>query len=287
MSELVMAKNQGLVVSAVEPGSPADRAGFQPEDVLRSVNGTKVNDVVDLRYHSSEESFAVEFVRQGVYHSVQMERSWGEDLGFTFTFELADQIHTCDNKCVFCFIHQMPKGMRKSLYLMDDDFRLSFLHGNYVTLTNMSEEEFERTKEQGLSPLYVSVHAADPNLRGFMLGRGKPEPVLPRIAELSEAHIDVHAQIVLCPGLNDGSALRDTIEQLAKLHPAATGKANGVLSAAVVPVGLSRYRHNLYPLKSITPEYAQTFLAEMDGFHRRFCSELGPRFVLPSDEWFF
>ena len=282
-----MAKNQGLVVSAVEPGSPADRAGFRAEDVVRSVNGRKVNDVVDLRYHASEEAFEVEFVREGVYHAVQMERAWGEDLGFHFTFELADQIHTCDNKCVFCFIHQMPKGMRKSLYLMDDDFRLSFLHGNYVTLTNMSEEEFDRTKEQGLSPLYVSVHATDPKLRGFMLGRGTPEPVLPRIAELADAHIDVHAQVVLCPGLNDGQALRDTIVQLAALHPSATGKANGVMSVAVVPVGLSKYRHNLYPLKSISPEYATTFLNEMDQFHLRFKNELGTRFVFPSDEWFY
>ena len=173
MSELVMAKNQGLVIQSVEPGSPADRAEFLPKDVVRRVNGENVDDIVDLRYHASEETVEIEFVREGVYHSVQMEREWGEDLGFVFTFELADQIHTCDNKCVFCFIHQMPKGMRKSLYLMDDDFRLSFLHGNYVTLTNMSEAEFERTKAQGLSPLYVSVHATDPRLRGFMLGRGR------------------------------------------------------------------------------------------------------------------
>lgn len=287
MSELVMAKNQGLVVKSVEPGSPADRAGFQTEDVVRSVNGEKVDDIVDLRYYSSEESFEIEFVRHGVYQSVQMERGWGEELGFVFTFELADQIHTCDNKCVFCFIHQMPKGMRKSLYLMDDDFRLSFLHGNYVTLTNMSEEEFKRTMAQGLSPLYVSVHATDPRLRGFMLGRGAPEPILPRLAELAEAHIDVHAQIVLCPGLNDGRALETTVEQLAALHPEATGKPCGLLSAAVVPVGLSKYRHNLYPLKRISPEYATAFLGDMAALHKGYLASLGTRFVFPSDEWFY
>jgi len=287
MSELHMAKNQGLVVKGVEPGSPAERAGFQAEDVVRRVNGEKVDDVVDLRYHSSEEAFEVEFVRQGVYYSVQMERGWGEDLGFIFTFELADQIHTCDNKCVFCFIHQMPKGMRKSLYLMDDDFRLSFLHGNYVTLTNMSEEEFERTKAQGLSPLYVSVHATDPRLRGFMLGRGAPEPILPRLDELIAAEIDVHAQIVLCPGLNDGKALTETIESLAARHPNATGKRCGVLSAAVVPVGLSKYRHNLYPLRRITADYAAGVLADMATLHGGFRERLGTRFVFPSDEWFY
>ncbi|MEO7453880.1 MAG: DUF512 domain-containing protein, partial [Fimbriimonadales bacterium] len=231
--------------------------------------------------------FEVEFVREGLYQSVQMDRGWGEELGFVFTFELADQIHTCDNKCVFCFIHQMPKGMRKSLYLMDDDFRLSFLHGNYVTLTNMGEEEFARTKAQGLSPLYVSVHATDPRLRGFMLGRGAPEPILPRIQELADAHIDVHAQIVLCPGLNDGDALDETIQSLAALHARATGKQAGVLSAAVVPVGLSKYRHNLYPLKTIGPEYATAFLSQMEKHHSRYIDGLGTRFVFPSDEWFY
>src|SRR5205085_4992871 len=189
-----MAKNQGLVVSEVAPNSPAGRAGFVTRDVIRKVNGRAVNDIVDLRYHTSEEIFEVEFVRDGVYQTVQMERGWGEELGFTFTFELADQIHTCDNKCVFCFIHQMPKGMRKSLYLMDDDFRLSFLHGNYVTLTNMSEAEFQRIIDQKLSPLYVSVHATDPVLRGALLGKKEPTAILHQLRALADNRIDVHAQ---------------------------------------------------------------------------------------------
>ena len=282
-----MAKNQGLVVSEVAPNSPAGRAGFVSRDVIRKVNGRAVNDIVDLRYHTSEENFEVEFVRDGVYQTVQMERGWGEELGFTFTFELADQIHTCDNKCVFCFIHQMPKGMRKSLYLMDDDFRLSFLHGNYVTLTNMSEAEFERTKQQGLSPLYVSVHATDPRLRGFMLGRGEPEPVLPRLRELVQNNISVHCQIVLCPGLNDGKSLDETIESLSRLHPRRLGIASGVLSVAVVPVGLSKFRHNLYPIHRVKSEYSRDFLTQIEGWHGKLKPELGTRFVFPSDEWFF
>jgi putative radical SAM enzyme (TIGR03279 family) len=287
LSERLQLKTKGLVVERVEPDSPAGRAGFVPHDVLRSVNGEEVNDIIDLRYLSSEEEFDVEFVRDGMYQTVQMEREWGEELGFTFSFELADQIHTCDNKCVFCFIHQMPKGMRKSLYLMDDDFRLSFLHGNYVTLTNMSEEEFERTKQQGLSPLYVSVHATDPSLRGFMLGRGAPEPILPRLADLAAHRIDVHCQVVLCPGLNDGASLERTVQDLAALHTERSGASAGVLSVAVVPVGLSKYRHNLYPVQQVTQEYAKAFLDRATGWRKAFLNEIGTRFVFPTDEWYF
>jgi putative radical SAM enzyme (TIGR03279 family) len=287
MSELVMAKNQGLVVKEVHHDSPAGRAGMMAQDVVRRVNGHAVNDIIDLRYHTGEETFDVEFVRDGMFETVRFERGYGEELGLEFTFELADQIHTCDNKCVFCFIHQMPKGMRKTLYLMDDDFRLSFLHGNYVTLTNMSDEEFERTKQQGLSPLYVSVHATDPRLRGFMLGHPGAQPILPRLKELVESGISVHCQVVLCPGLNDGKALDTTIEQLSQLHSEKTGLFSGVLSIAVVPVGLSKYRHNLYPIRSVTPDYANAFLKQINKWHKELRPALHTRFVFPSDEWFF
>lgn len=287
MSELLQLKTRGLVISQVEPNSPAAQAGLQPEDVIRKVNNQSVDDIIDFRYHTSEEVCEITFVRQGAYETIELEREWGEDLGITFSFELADQIHTCDNKCVFCFIHQMPKGMRKSLYLMDDDFRLSFLHGNYVTLTNMSKEEFTRTKEQGLSPLYVSVHATDPRLRGFMLGRGKPEPILPRLKDLINAGISVHCQVVLCPSINDSKSLDDTIDELSKLHSKATGSFAGVLSVAVVPVGLTKFRHNLYPVQKITPDYSRKFLKQVAGWHKKLKSKLGTRFVFPTDEWYF
>lgn len=256
-------------------------------DVIRRVDGRDVNDVIDFRYWTSEESFDIEFVRDGVYQTVHITRDWGEDVGLRFTFDLADQIHTCDNKCVFCFIHQMPKGMRKSLYLMDDDFRLSFLHGNYVTLTNISDEEFERIKSQGLSPLYVSVHATDPRLRGFMLGRGKPEPIVPKLRELFESGVSAHCQVVLCPGLNDSNAFDKTIGELAGLHSRKTGKRAGALSVAVVPVGLTQFRHNLYPIRQVTTDYARRILAQISRWHQRLSDELGTRFVFPTDEWFF
>lgn len=270
----------GLPVEGVEPGSPAAAAGVRGGDLILEVDGVPVRDLVDFRYYSSEERFELTLEREERRHTVPIEREWGEEVGIRFAFELADGIHTCDNKCVFCFIHQMPKGMRKSLYLMDDDYRLSFLHGHYVTLTNMSEEEFERTKQQRLSPLYVSVHSTHPRLRGFLLGRSQPEPILPRLRELIEAGIQVHAQVVVCPGLNDGPSLDRTVRELADLHA-------GVLSVAVVPVGLSKFRHNLYPIRRVNAEYSRAILEQMDALRRELKPRLGTSFVFPSDEWFF
>lgn len=280
-------RSKGLQIKSVVLDSPASRAGLLERDVIRQVNGIEVNDLLDFRFHTSEEACVIEIVRQGEYQTIELERRYGEEIGIEFTFELADQIHTCDNKCVFCFIHQMPKGMRKTLYLMDDDFRLSFLHGNYVTLTNMSEEEFSRIKEQGLSPLYVSVHSTDGRLRGYMLGRTSPEPILPRLLELFAAGISVHCQVVLCPGMNDGEALDRTIRELSDLHPLTFGGRAGVLSIAVVPVGLTKFRHHLYSLSAVEGEYAKAFLRQIDEWHRILLPKLGTRLVFPTDEWYY
>lgn len=270
----------GLPVEEVEPGSPAAVAGVRAGDRILEVDGIAIRDLVDFRYYSSEEVFDLSLQRGGQRLTVSIEREWGEDVGIRFAFELADGIHVCDNKCVFCFIHQMPKGMRKSLYLMDDDYRLSFLHGHYVTLTNMSEEEFERTKQQRLSPLYVSVHSTHPRLRGYLLGRAQPEPILPRLRELNDAGIQIHAQVVVCPGLNDGPSLDRTVRELAELYP-------GVLSVAVVPVGLSKFRHNLYPIRRVSAAYSRGLLKQMGVLREEMRSRLGTSFVFPSDEWFF
>jgi putative radical SAM enzyme (TIGR03279 family) len=270
----------GLPVEQVESGSPAERAGVRSGDRIVAVDGVPVRDVVDFRYYSSEEQFELTLRRDGRKRTVLVEREWGEEVGIRFAFELADGIHTCENKCVFCFIHQMPKGMRKSLYLMDDDYRLSFLHGHYVTLTNLSEEEFERIKEQRLSPIHVSVHAVDPALRGYLLGREQPEPVLPLLKDLIAHGIQIHAQVVLCPGLNDGAALEETVRTLADLYP-------GVQSVAVVPVGLSKFRHNLYPIRRVNAEYSRKILEHLSGLRVELKTKLGTAFVFPSDEWFF
>lgn len=287
MTNTLIAPRQGLIVSSVEHNSPAYRSGIMPGDEIVSAGGFNIADIVDFRFHASESEVNIQLKRDNVYHSVQISREFGEDIGIVFKDSLADGIHTCDNKCVFCFIHQMPKGMRKTLYLMDDDFRLSFLHGHYVTLTNLSEHEFNRIKTQKLSPIYVSVHAANEKLRGFMLGRVQPTAIIPRLKELHEAGIDAHCQIVLCPGLNDGKSLEATVFALANLHKSVTGLRGGVESVAVVPVGLSKYRAHLYPIRRVNKEYATSFLSQSKKWRKEFSEKLGTSFVFPSDEWFF
>jgi putative radical SAM enzyme (TIGR03279 family) len=288
MSELIV-KNppNALIVDAVEPGSPAAQAGILPGDLLRSINGKPILDILDYHYHSTESHLRMHIERNGTPRIIRIRVPEGKSIGLTFQHELGDKIHTCNNKCVFCFIHQMPKKMRKTLYLMDDDFRLSFMHGNYITLTNVSEAEFARIVEQRLSPLYVSVHATDPILRGRLLGKKEPAPILPRLRFLHENRIDVHAQIVLCPGLNDGAALHQTLEDLAAEHPVASGRRSGVLSVAIVPVGLTQFRQRLPKLVSVDRDYARQMIASMRRRMRDFQRRLGTRFAWLSDEWYF
>jgi putative radical SAM enzyme (TIGR03279 family) len=208
MSELLVRAYRGLVVARVEPGSLAEEIGLRPGDAVLSVNGRRVMDTLDYRFHATEPYVELTIQRGEERLTLAVEKEPYDLLGVEFENDLADKIHICNNKCVFCFIHQMPKGMRRSLYLRDDDFRLSFMYGNYVTLTNVSEEEFQRILEQKLTPMYVSVHATDPELRARLLGKREPTPILPILQRLHDGGIDVHAQIVLCPGWNDGDALR-------------------------------------------------------------------------------
>ncbi len=287
MSELRVRSYNGLIISAVEPKSLAEQLGLQAGDAVVAVNGVQVMDTLDYRFHVTEPVVELTVRRGERTFTVTAEKEPYDLLGIEFENDLADRIHTCNNKCVFCFIHQMPKGMRRSLYLMDDDFRLSFLYGHYVTLTNVSEEEFQRILEQKLTPMYVSVHATDPDLRGRLLGKREPVPILPVLKRLHNGGIDVHAQIVLCPGWNDGDALRQTLYDLALLHPAVTGKRAGTLSVAIVPVGLTQFRQKLTPLTPPDRAYAQRFIGEVRAMEKTFQARLGTRFAFLSDEWFF
>jgi putative radical SAM enzyme (TIGR03279 family) len=287
MSEIFLKNVNALIVSGVENDSPAAKAGIQGGDLLRQINTHPIIDILDYRFHAAEAQLEMTIEREGRMLPVTVTKGIDEDAGLTFAYELGDHVHTCNNKCVFCFIHQQPKKMRKSLYLMDDDFRLSFMHGNYVTLTNIAVNEWRRILEQKLSPLYVSVHATDPELRGMLLGRRAPAPILPQLRELADHRIDVHAQIVLCPGLNDGAQLDRTLDELAREHRAVTGKRAGVQSVAIVPVGMTRFRERLPQLTHVERDYARDMIDQVAAHESRYSRDLGTRFAWLGDEWYY
>lgn len=286
MSEIFVKNVNALIVSVIEPQSPAALAGVEPGDHLRRINGRPILDILDYRFHAADTHLEMEIEREGRSLTLSALKTLEEDLGLTFEYDLGDKVHTCNNKCVFCFIHQQPKKMRRSLYLMDDDFRLSFMHGNYVTLTNLSTEEWARILEQRLSPLYVSVHATDPELRRQMLGRKELTPILPQLRVLADNRIDVHAQVVLCPGLNDGENLDRTLTELAAEHRSVTGKRAGVESVAIVPVGMTRYRERLVRLAPVEKRYAGEMIDQVAQHTKRFQQMIGTRFAWLGDEWY-
>ncbi len=286
MSEIILTQYNALKVAEVEAGSPAAQVGFRAGDLLQRINGKPTIDILDYRFLSANTRLICEVEREGQVLTLTIRKREEADAGLEFEQDLGDKVHTCKNKCVFCFIHQQPKKMRKSLYLMDDDFRLSFMHGNYITLTNLSDAEWERIKEQKLSPLYVSVHATDPVLRQKLLGRKESTPILPQLRELADARIDVHAQVVLCPELNDGEALIQTLNELAAEHPAATSKRCGVQSVAIVPVGRTQFRERLPALGGVERDYARQMIAAVQKEEKRFEALLGTRFAWLADEWY-
>ena len=267
----------GVVVAAIRQRTPAARAGLAAGDRILAVNGTPLRDAIDFQFHAGDERLTLTVDRDGTPAVRVLERR-GSDLGLELAAPTPSEIATCANKCVFCFIHQLPKGMRKSLYVKDDDFRLSFLHGNYITLTDLGEDALARIEAQRLSPLYVSVHATDPELRHELLGRPRVRAeILPRLARLARAGIRMHAQIVLCPDWNDGAHLERTVNELAPLHP-------HVATTAVVPVGLTRHRERLPRLRPLTPLEARALVATAGEWQERFRSTLGSRFVFLADE---
>ena len=267
----------GVVVAAVAPRGAADRAGLRAGDRILAINGAPLRDVIDFHFQAGEERLRLGVEREGRTHTLHLTRR-PTGLGLELEAPRPAEIATCANKCVFCFIHQLPKGMRKSLYVKDDDFRLSFLHGNYITLTDLDEAELERIEAQRLSPLYVSVHATDPDLRHALLGQPRVRrELLPVMERLAKAGIAMHAQIVLCPGWNDGAQLERTVHELARLHPA-------VPTVAVVPVGLTRHRERLPDLRAVTVEEAGGLVRTIEVWQAAFQASLGTRFVWAADE---
>src|SRR5207253_5679995 len=277
MTSCAPSQAAGVLVASVRPRSAAARAGLRAGDRIVAINGAPLRDAIDFHYHAGEARLRLQIERDGRTRHSRIERARGH-LGLELEAPRAAEIATCANKCVFCFIHQLPKGMRKSLYVKDDDFRLSFLHGNYITLTDLEEPELARIVEQRLSPLYVSVHATDPTLRWELLGRPRVSAeILPRLERLAKAGIRMHAQVVLCPGLNDGAHLERTVRELAPLYP-------HVATTAVVPVGLTRHRERLPALRSLTADEARALVTTAEAWQHRWLAELGSRFVFLADE---
>ena len=275
---------QPAVVASVEPGSIGEELGFEPGDQLLSINGVRPRDLIDYRYLTVEEDLTLEVQDSaGKLHRVQLEKDADDGLGLAFTEALFDGLRQCTNRCPFCFIDQQPPGHRDSLYLKDDDYRLSFLYGSYLTLTNLSESDWTRIEEQRLSPLFVSVHATDPELRSRLLENPRAGELLHQLDWFASRGLQIHAQVVVCPGLNDGEALVRTLTDLARFG---AGEWPAVLSAAVVPVGLTRFRPAEDGLRAVTPADARQVIEAVESLQSSFQQRLGTRFAWLSDEWY-
>ena len=284
-------------VREVVPESPADRAGLQPGDLIRTINGHLIRDLVDYRFYVADEELTLGFERQQNAHEVQITKTYDENLGVLFGEEPAPFIRQCANKCVFCFIKGLPErftpvpglehGMRSSLYIKDDDYRYSFLFGNFITLTNLKEHDWQRLDEQKLTPLYVSVHATEPDLRRKMVDGPRAGDILGHIQRLGELGITCHTQLVLCPTINDGEHLERSIRDLTDLRPI-------VESISVVPVGLTKYNNmiktgELPALRHFIRAEANALIEQVEVHQHRFEAENpdGSPFAYLSDEWYY
>lgn len=264
----------GAVISGVEPGGPAERGGLAPGDVILAVDDSPLRDVIDWRWESDGAQVAVEVMAQGVRRAAVLERRPGESWGLAFEGVLFDRVRTCENDCGFCFVSQLPSGLRPSLYLRDDDYRLSFLHGNFVTLTNVTAADIERIAEQRLSPLYVSLHAVTPSVRQALLC-AKDDRALSVFDQLLAEEIGLHVQIVLVPGVNDGPELDITLRWLAERE--------GVLSVGVVPLGYTRHQSR-FQRSYESPADARDVLAQLKPWREAFSERDGVSWVHAADE---
>jgi len=275
---ICIVSNKGGLISKIQPNSLASKAGFQVGDCLVCVNGEPVRDLIDLSFALAEPKVRLAGIRSsGEQFDLTVRKSIDEDLGLEFESAVFDGVRACGNKCMFCFVDQMPGNMRSSLYIKDDDYRLSFLYGNFITLTNWGADEFKRVAQLHLSPLYVSVHCTDGQLRQQLLGTPRAKDIMQQLRELTSAGIEVHAQIVLCPGINDGKVLEKSLKDLASLQP-------GVLSVAIVPVGLTKFRQFSGEVRGMTQEEAVQLVDQVTVVQRRHRKKTGKAFVYLSDE---
>ena len=271
------------VIAQVEPGSPAALAGIASGDTLVSINGRPVRDIIDYQYYAASSCVRLCVDRpDGSRFHATIPNDYDTRLGIHFDELAFDGERRCANKCVFCFIDQLPKGMRSSVYFKDDDYRLSFLQGNFVTLTNLSDSDIERIIRLRLSPLYVSVHSTDEETRRALLGRTKvaTRPIMPTLRRLGQGRIEFHAQVVLVPGLNDGAMLEQTIDDLAGLWPSCA-------SLGIVPVGLTSHREGLDKLEAVDSDLAGQVVHIVHEAQRRLLDTRGVRFVFAADEFYY
>ena len=270
----------GAVISAVQPNSKAERAHLEPGDRLLRVNGAAVADLIDLSFALAEEQVELEVLKtSGKTVHLRIKKALDESMGFEFESAVFDRVRTCANKCLFCFVDQMPAGLRETLYVKDDDYRMSFLYGNFVTMTNLTPADFDRIRRFHLSPLYVSVHTTNGELRRQMMGLPRAAEIMRQLRDFVDAGIELHTQVVLCPGYNDGAELTRTIRELSELGPE-------VLSLAIVPVGLTRFRQACAPLRTFTPAESAAIVDEVAAWQAKFRAENGNSFVYLSDEFY-
>ena len=266
-------------ITDIDPNGRAAKAGVLAGDTLVSINGNEINDVLDYRFYLAEASVSLSLTREGASYSVNIQKDIYDDIGLEFETPLMDKKQCCANRCIFCFIDQLPKGLRPTLYFKDDDARLSFLHGNYVTLTNMKDSDIDRIIKMHISPVNVSVHTTNPKLRCEMMKNRRAGEVLRYLDKLAAAGIRICGQIVLCRGINDGEELTRSMRDLARLHPA-------VSSVSVVPAGLTRYREGLFPLTPFTEEECRAVIAQVTAFGDQCERELGSRIFCCADEFY-
>ena len=268
------------LISAVRKNSLAEAAGIVAGDKLVAVDGVQVKDIIELSFYTSDYEVELELENaQGQRRQVHIDKYPDEDLGLEFEAAVFDKVSTCYNNCIFCFVDQMIPGMRKGLYVRDDDYRLSFLYGNFITLTNLKEEDFQRIIQTHMTPLYVSVHATDPKVRCEMMHNRFAGELMDKLERLFAAGIEVHTQIVCCPGYNDGEILAKSFRDLYARYP-------HVLTMAVVPVGITKHREGLHPLRTFTKEEAAALIDQVTPWQRQCREETGKTFIYLGDEFY-
>lgn len=272
------------LITNVLPDSIAAEVGFEPGDAIISINGTCPRDLIDYQFLCADEVLELEVLdAKGKTHVLEIEKDYDDDLGLEFETALFDGLIQCNNHCPFCFIDQQPPGKRQTLYLKDDDYRLSFLYGSYLTLTNLTQKEWDRIEQMRLSPLYVSIHATEPDIRRRLLKNQRAGQILDQLKWFQERRLQIHAQVVVCPGINDGVHLEQTLLDLAKFHK---GEVPAVASAAVVPVGLTRFRPTEDELTPVSRKKALEVISQVQKLQEKFIQELGSTFAWLADEWF-